>query len=374
MKRPFVVPALAIALTTACGTGDAGDDSRDTTALTTPSTTPVTAAVLDGPLLPAAGLFERISNPPAIPHGSAQAWNDVFTDPGAALVHEGSVYVFQNGFPRWPGPVGVGLWRSDDIGTTWIEVSAEPVFDGSDLDYVGVAALASSALVLDDGTWVLYFYTWDDPTWPDAGSSIGRATAPSPSGPWTADPEPVLRPGPPGAWDSRAVRVPSVVVDGEGLFHMWFTGVGNDVAAIGYATSTDGITWNKHDDPTTSDLAHAVSDPVFVASTVGWDVNNVHQPRVVVSPDGFVMAYTAVNTTTASNVEQAHGLAVSSNGIDWERSDGPVVSAGDVGARKIWFTGLVWTANTYVMLLEVGAGGETNIYTAVHRGSVRSAS
>lgn len=35
---------------------------------------------------------------------------------------------------------------------------------GDDLDYVGVTALASSALVQDDGTWVLYFYTWDDNT------------------------------------------------------------------------------------------------------------------------------------------------------------------------------------------------------------------
>ena len=78
-----------------------------------------------------------------ITNGPDLEWDWQYTDPGGAAYHEGSIHVFQNGFVGWPAPVGVGYWRSDDLGQTWIEVSEDPVFDGTDLDYVGRAALAA---------------------------------------------------------------------------------------------------------------------------------------------------------------------------------------------------------------------------------------
>ncbi len=319
---------------------------------------PAPTAVLPPDLLPAADLFEPLG-PTVIPHGPDGAWNARFTDPGAVVVHDGAVYVFQNGFPTWPGPVGVGLWRSDDDGATFAEVSADPVFEGNDLPYAGVAVLASSVHVEPDGTWVMYFSTWEAITWPTAPSRIGRATAPAPEGPWTADARPVLEPEDVGAWASGAVRAPSVVLGPDGEYHMWFSGVADGTAAIGHATSSDGVEWAP--DP----------EPVLLPSTEGWDSPHVPQPRVVLSPDGFVMAYTAANSVSnGTGMRQAHGLAVSADGVTWTRSDGPVVEAAEAGGRIIWFIALAWTGDRYLYFAEVGTGGTTDVHVAVHQGSV----
>ena len=161
------------------------ESTTTTTTVPTTTTQATTTTTTFPPRFSAGHLFTFVSSSPVITNGPNREWDWQYTDPGGAVFHNGSIHVFQNGFVGWPAPVGVGYWRSDDLGATWIEVSEEPVFDGTDLDYVGRAALASSALVEDDGTWVLYFYTWDSAGWPAGQSKIGRATAPAATGPWT---------------------------------------------------------------------------------------------------------------------------------------------------------------------------------------------
>lgn len=54
--------------------------------------------------------------------------------------------------------------------------------------------------------------------------------------------------GGPGAWDEN-IREKVWIIEDNGLFRMWFTGHrGNDQKSskIGYATSTDGITWTRY--------------------------------------------------------------------------------------------------------------------------------
>ncbi len=314
------------------------------------------------------GLFEVLSQDPVIPHGRPGSWDGQFTDPGAATVQQDTIHVLQNGFVGWPAPVGIGHWSSEDGGISWTEVSEEPVLHGAEVPFAGVTALASSLIIEEDGTWVLYFYTWDDQSWPRSASTIGRATAPSPEGPWLIEPDPVLEPGPQGSWDDLAVRVPSVVRTDEG-YSMWYTGASSTKAMIGLARSSDGVTWVKHDDPATSDTLFGESDPVLVpepsrGST--WDQANVHQPRGVEVDDGFIMLYAAVNTVeTPSAVIQRHGLAVSRDGVSWARSATPVIAPSNVrGGTAIWFTELLRFEERLLAFLEVGTGGETEVYLA----------
>lgn len=357
-----------------CGGGsdDAPEVAPDTTAVAqaTPASAPTTPApdtaaeVTAAPspadtVGPISDRFDptvwTVGTEPVITHGPRSGWDGRYTDPGAVIVHDDVVYVFRNGFRGWPAPVGVALSTSSD-GVTFSD-SPDPLFDFSDLDYVGVAALASSVLVDSDGTWVMYFYSWDDFTWPKAPSVIGRATAPAATGPWTADPAPVLLPGAPGSWDDLAVRSPSVVVDESGTWHMWFAGAGSVSAAIGHAVSSDGISWSKD------------ADPVMVGEPDQWDQPFVHQPRVTVGPDGFVMAYAGVSTVTDSSaVVQEHGVAVSTDGVTWRRSTAPALTASDAGGANIWWTALTWGADRYWWFLEVGVGGETNIHLATNDG------
>ncbi len=316
----------------------------------------------------AANLFTYPATTAIVPHGPTGSWDGQYTDPGGAVYHDGTYHLFHNGFVGWPAPVSIAHATSTD-GFTWTRAT-DPIFSGNDLPYTGLTVLASSALVEPDGTWVLYFYTWDQTSWPGSSGAIGRATAPSPDGPWTADPDLVLRPGGDGAWDELAVRAPSVRRTATG-FVMFFAGHTLSDAAIGMATSADGLVWHKYDDPTTTEAPYAESDPVFTASDeTAWDNGVVYQPRVQLTPDGWVMLY-AVNSSVYTTTAPKHGLAISPDGLNWVRTDGPVVDAAAAGGRDIWYTELLYQDGTYFIFLELGIPSVgTEVYLATRTGSL----
>lgn len=379
MRRTLLALVLVIA---SCGTAatDPGvapttstPPPTTTTTAATPTTTTEATTTTHPPRFTTGGLFEAVSRQPVITNGEQPDWDWQYTDPGGAVFHDGSIHVFQNGFVGWPAPVGVGYWRSDDLGETWMEVSDDPVFDGSDLDYVGIAALASSVIVEDDGTWVLYFYTWDRAKWPDGPGKIGRATAPSPEGPWTADPEPVLLPGSDGEWDELAVRSASVIKDDDG-YRMWFAGTTVTESQIGLAFSSDGITWEKYDDPSTTDAPFAESDPVLRPSGAGdgnvWDKRNVYIPNVVQTPDGLVMLYTSSpSVDDPQNHSRKIGFAVSEDGFEWDKALGAAINPGVFNGLQFFYSELVYVDGAYLILVEVAPGNnETEVYAASYTG------
>lgn len=92
---------------------------------------------------------------------------------------------------------------------------------------------------------------------------------------------------------------------------MFYTGGRN---GIGLATSPDGVTWARHDDPATTRAPEAESDPVFTRGASGErDGLGVHQPRVALTPDGYVMLYHANSGATS------YGIAASPDGLTWTR-------------------------------------------------------
>lgn len=306
---------------------------------------------------------------PAIDNDDVGPAGEQYTDPGGVVFHQGQFHMFHNAFTGWPAAVDVMYSVSND-GINWTLVQDEPVFAGNRLDYVGVAALASSVVVLDDGTWAMYFYTWDDRTWPVSRTSIGLATAPGPLGPWTALETPILDKGPEGAWDDLGVRTPSVVKTDDG-YVMFYAGFREASAFIGQAFSADGISWTKFNDPET-DGEFAESDPVFLGSGMGWDRKYVYQPRVRQTDDGLVMLYTSTTTLNGNGLFQAHGLAFSADGQEWSRSKTAVLKANEFQPNSIdiWYTELEHVGDTYYIYLELGVGNNTEIYVATFDQSI----
>ena len=100
--------------------------------------------------------------------------------------------MFYNGISGWPAHVQVGYATSED-GLNWTRMSDEPVFTGEGIDYTGVSIFVSSAIVLEDGIWALYFYTIDTGNFSGPGK-IGRATAVSLSAPSQLIPNPSFSP------------------------------------------------------------------------------------------------------------------------------------------------------------------------------------
>ncbi|MFN2145145.1 MAG: SUMF1/EgtB/PvdO family nonheme iron enzyme [Anaerolineales bacterium] len=187
-------------------------------------------------------------------------------------------------------------------GISWEQVSEGSVFSADDVPYEDNVVLASDMLVENDGTFVLYFHTTSSTPY-KVGSRIGRATAVSPEGPWLADPEPALIPSESG-WDSFEVKYPCVLkVNGEYLMYYQGTHRSNGAISFGLATSDDGITWTRRE------------DPIYTADQIPWEeYGSIRYPAVVHTPDGFIMLY----RVQGAEYSNAYTLAVSPDGVHWK--------------------------------------------------------
>src|SRR3990172_1775583 len=114
-------------------------------------------------------------------------------------------------------------------------------------------------------------------TFPNAG--IGFAYS-SDGITWTKNPTSVMTPSVTG-WDSLFVGAVCVLKE-SGTYKMWYTGWKSTTRyphSIGYATSPDGINWTKHPNPVLTPLT-------------GWESGAVGYPSVINVPGGYWMFYT----------------------------------------------------------------------------------
>ena len=370
MRRLLVFLIASILLATGCGGSDETADSTTTTsAATTTTTTGATTSTTTTPTttttttVPERALFDD-SYTTALFAGPA-SWDRLFIDPGGVVVHDDQWHRFYNGIDSWPSHVSVGYATSPD-GLKWTKKSDEPLFVTDEADYTGISAFLSHAEVLDDGTWAVWFYSVERQN-NFATGVVGRATAPTATGPWTIDPAPAVEKGAEGEWDSQGVSNPSIVKGGDEWW-MYYDGNKGDLESdgdrsIGLATSTDGITWEKHAD-----------NPIMVTQQGEWDERRVYDPGVVITDEGFVMAYWTrrPGKPGATAPEYLAGLAFSEDGLSWERDpDNPFYDTSRFGNTQAFLSTFIHTGDAYVLLHDVSTGGGTNVWQQVHEGSLR---
>ena len=212
-------------------------------------------------------------------------------------------------------------YLTSDDGLNWTATSPDPVLMTKDVPYAKVAIGASDGTVLDDGTWVLYFYTWNSYSQTAAPGAIGRATETAPTGPWTPDPAPVLNPGSAGSWDDLMVGSPRIVKADDG-YRMYYTGYDQDGLAsgrIGLATSPDGITWTKYDDPATTDAPYAESDPIMDAPA-GADLRQSANGRADARWLGHDFS---AGELVSNQAQMSLNYALSDDGLHWRIATTP---------------------------------------------------
>ena len=321
--------------------------------------------------------FHFYEKNPVLQHSNNPKWDNLYIDPGGMVYENGLFHMFFNGINSFPAPVGVGYATSPD-GYTWTRQGSEPVLMAQALhgtNLQGSNLFVTSALVDTDGTWVLYFYTLSGSTFAGPGE-IGRATAPAPAGPWTIDPDPVLSPGPSGSWDDIQVSAPDVLKT-ENSYIMYYEALGkNSTSMIGMATSSDGIHWNKYNDPDTNDPAFTESDPVLKMSDSGWDSKRVLDPNVIKKSNGFEMIYLATSGPKKfSPGEFSFGAATSADGVHWMKSNlNPVLSNKDHSQwSQAFLATLLSVEDTYFLYFDfvTPSTSGTNVYLATYTGSLK---
>jgi predicted GH43/DUF377 family glycosyl hydrolase len=175
----------------------------------------------------------------------------------------------------------------------------------------------------DSDRYEMWYGTFDG-TYPNNGIGFAWSTD---GITWTKHPTAVMTPSATG-WDSLSVGECSVIKEGD-VYKMWYTGHQNasrTPSYIGYATSTDGgLTWEKYS-----------GNPVLSPGS-GWESARVEFPSVIKVSGGYWMFYTG---------ELSHGIArtgraFSADGITWQKDtvNNPVLLPGDPGE---------WDQNNYL--------------------------
>ncbi len=148
----------------------------------------------------------------------------------------------------------------------------------------------------------------------ESGTSIGYATSTDGIHWIRYGNRPVFK-GKSGAWDQTGVGVPVVLQDGN-TFHMWYLAgaAGPDGGMFGYASSYDGIHWDRH------------PSPVFKSLAGSW-YRDALLPGTVIKENGvFKMWFSGSIGSLAQSTpttENSIGYATSPNGINWTVYDDP---------------------------------------------------
>jgi predicted GH43/DUF377 family glycosyl hydrolase len=247
---------------------------------------------------------------PIFESGPPGSWEDVAV--GVPIVQfNGTIYkMWYEGHDG--SYIRTGYATSPD-GLTWTKKPSQYVLDIGAPGSWEETDVSSPFVIYDGVTYKMWYNGQNNP----GQNRIGYAT--SPDGiTWTKDPSnPVLDLGGVGAWDNFLVYCPTVIFDGSS-YQMWFGGSDGTTAKIGYATSPDGIIWNKYPGNPVLDLG----------SSGSWDDADVSFPNVVYDGGSYHMWYTGFD-----GIRGRIGYATSPDGIIWTKSaSNPVLDIGPAGS------------------------------------------
>jgi len=211
-----------------------------------------------------------------------------------------------------------GLWQigyaTSTNGLDWVKHAGNPVLEVGSPGAWNEEEVGDPSVILDGATYKMWYYGSGG-----VGSTaqIGHATSQD-GFDWTESvSNPVLTPGSSGEWDDEHVWTPDVLKE-NGTYRMWYAGSDGDTQRIGYATSPDGVTWNKY-----------TGNPVLDVGSGGeWDEDHVYLPMVISDTNTYKMWYTGQN----SDGDWRIGYATSPDGTTWTKyANNPVLTPGAPG-------------------------------------------
>lgn len=225
------------------------------------------------------------------------------------------------------------MWYASGGGvalTSWMKYAYS--VDGIDWVKYGIPVMSQGSAGMWDSKWIdtpeilrdssgyKLYYFGDTTTSTHMGAAVGLATSDDGIN-WIKYAEnPVFEKGDSLEWDGFWIESPAILYD-SGVYKMWYTGVAYDwKIRIGYAISSDGIIWTKYP-----------GNPVLDLGTAGeWEDFWVGVPAVIKTDSVYEMFYCGVSQGDLSleGIDTISiGYATSTDGINWyKHTNNPVLN------------------------------------------------
>jgi predicted GH43/DUF377 family glycosyl hydrolase len=238
---------------------------------------------------------------------------------GISLTVEGGY----SGPPRWT--------RDTDQNETILDGSGDP-FDLGDWDGRSVRKVT----VIPEGTGYTMWFDAQDILF---ASGIGRAVSEDGLA-WQKTPADPVLVGTPDGWDGMSPEHAPFVLKEGGTYKMWYEGSGDfGTRHLGYATSTDGIQWNKYGDT-----------PVLQAGPESYDQEAATHGTVLHEGGLYKLWYHAMG-----DEGPIIAYATSPNGLDWTKLGPSLTLEPGWDENALWGPSVLKVDDTYWMWY-AGAG------------------
>jgi predicted GH43/DUF377 family glycosyl hydrolase len=250
----------------------------------------------DGPL-------SRYAGNPLLSKGATGSYDQLKIGPRAILREAPNVWkMWYEAVPG--GNQSTTAYATSSDGLVWTKYAGNPIMSPS-VAWEGSGGAnhedSPTAILKEDGIYKLWYHGISNTT-----RAIGYAESRDGLA-WTKYAgNPVLTPGPNGAWDADTVCEPRVVRVGA-QYYMFYTHCAGS-HGIGLATSSDGKSWTKY-----------AGNPVLtVGAGAVWDNQQVSWGEVYYDGQRFFMWYPGRKNTDTGGFSL--GVATSTDGKVWTRS------------------------------------------------------
>ena len=216
------------------------------------------------------------------------------------VIYDDGIYKMWYGGCSHDAYTRIGYAESAD-GISWTKHANNPIFDTGSAGEWDDHSVAHCYVLKEDGSYKMWYTGRSNA---DKLSRIGYATSTDGINWVKYSGNPIIELGNPGTYDSLLAAHPEVVLD-EGKYLMWYSGIsatGDTITSIAYATSNDGITWEKA-------LDNPVLEPIPGSD---WENVDVASPTIVKGDGILEMWYTGRSIETRRYMTVGYALMFTS--------------------------------------------------------------
>ena len=289
-----------------------------------------TTAAGDVVIFPMPSLVKQNNNDPVLSNTSVGNFDFKSVSTPGVLLKGTTYHMWYTGNDKFNDRIGYAtspdgiLWTRQNGGAAVLDKGTV-----NDFDSFGVA----DPCVIDLGSSFQMWYTASD------GGKLRIGYASSPDGiSWTKNGAAVVDLGDFGKFDEDGVSAPTVLKIGS-TYHMWYIGASGTDSGMGYATSSDGISWTRQNG----------GNAVFLPTQTGtFDSTTILGPSVVLFNNVYELYYTGYQGS-----KYQIGIATSVDGKNWIRRNGgqPVLTPtnGYFDWKSIGSPTVLWNQSTVEM-------------------------